>query len=546
METKAINSALITLLNLYKNALSGYSEEQFSHKQSAEIWSLGQMYEHLATSANFFFLKNIKYCLEQRNGQIGGEKNEWGVNVFKYNSFPPIKAKVPGNAPDPVAQPKENYEIIFEKIIQQLENQQDAIEADAGEYKTMHPVFGWHNAKEWLQSFEMHHRHHLRQKAELRNFAQCEGLVSDSQKSPQNASEYSPLTPDGGMVSDSRKGSQNASEYSPLTPDGGMVTDSQNLSFITQNSSLITHNSSLTTKHSQLTTVMDGLMRRYSERVPDVKIITKALVNQGVITDESEIENDHVAFRTMGVENLGIASFEKIFMHYGYVKRDYFFFESKKLNAYWFSPPEPHFPRIFVSELRVDDLSETAQKIIRKYTDSVKTDPSDSLDLDDGDAVDKFLHSPLWPLPTLEEYKTLLTESEYAAWVIYNRYYLNHYTVSVHNLPEGYNTIGEFDDFVESLGVKLTDAGGRIKISPDGGLLQSSTVAQMVEATFSGGEKYSIAGSYVEFAERRVLPQFAHLPSSEIKREHRRDGFETGNADKIFESTFISQTQKAP
>ena len=291
--------------------------------------------------------------------------------------------------------------------------------------------------------------------------------------------------------------------------------------------------------------VMDGLMRRYAERVPDVKKITNALVNQGIIKSENEIENDHVAFRTMGVEHLGIASFEKIFQHYGYEKRDYFFFEGKKLNAFWFSPPEPNFPRIFVSELRVDDLSETAQKIIRKYTDSIKSDPSDALDLNDGEAVDQFLHSPLWQLPSLEDYKTLLAESEYAAWVIYNRYYLNHYTISVHNLPEGYNTIGEFDDFVESIGVKLTDAGGRIKISPDRGLLQSSTVAQMVDATFSEGETYSIAGSYVEFAERKILPQFSHLPVSEIKREHRRDGFETGNADKIFESTFTSQTSKS-
>jgi Domain of unknown function (DUF1338) len=293
-----------------------------------------------------------------------------------------------------------------------------------------------------------------------------------------------------------------------------------------------------------LETVMSGLMRRYSERVPDVKKIIQALVKQGVIENETDIENDHVAFRTMGVPNLGIASFEKIFLHYGYVKRDYFYFEGKKLNAYWFAPPVPHFPRIFVSELRVNDLSNTAQKIIRKYTDNIKTDPADSLDLNDGDAVDQFLHSPLWEMPTLADYKTLLAESEYAAWVIYNRYYLNHYTISVHNLPEGYNTIAQFDDFMESIGIKLNDAGGKIKESPDGGLLQSSTVAQMVEADFLGGETHTIAGSYVEFAERKVLPQFRHLPASEIKRAHRRDGFETGNADKIFESTFISQTGK--
>jgi hypothetical protein len=291
-----------------------------------------------------------------------------------------------------------------------------------------------------------------------------------------------------------------------------------------------------------LETVMDGLMRRYSERVPDVKKITQGLVSQGVIGSESDIENDHVAFRTMGVDHLGIASFEKIFLAYGYEKRDYFFFEGKKLNAYWYSPPQPHFPRIFASELRVADLSETAQNIIKKYTNTIKADPVDSLELADGEAVDAFLHSPLWSLPTLDDYKTLLAESEYAAWVIYNRYYLNHYTVSVHNLPKGYNSIGEFDAFVENLGIKLNDSGGKIKISPDGGLLQSSTVAQMVEAEFEGGETHRIAGSYVEFAERKILPQFEHWPLKEIKRKHRREGFETGNADKIFESTFISQT----
>ena len=301
----------------------------------------------------------------------------------------------------------------------------------------------------------------------------------------------------------------------------------------------------MTTKTTTaLTTVMNGLLRRYTERVPDVKKITQALLNQGVISKESDIENDHVAFRTMGVPNLGIASFEKIFLHYGYQKRDAFFFESKKLDAFWFAPPEPHFPRIFVSELRVNDLSETAQKIIRKYTDPITADPSDALDLDDGLAVDAFLHAPLWALPSLSDYQTLLAESEYAAWVIYNRYYLNHYTISVHNLPEGYNSIAEFDDFVASIGVKLSDAGGLIKTSPDGVLLQSATVAQMVEATFEGGQTHAIAGSYVEFAERKVLPQFSHLAASEIRREHRRDGFETGNADKIFESTFSSQTNK--
>lgn len=295
-------------------------------------------------------------------------------------------------------------------------------------------------------------------------------------------------------------------------------------------------------KLSTLEVVLEGLMRRYSERVPDVKKITRAMVSEGIIGDADEIENDHVAFRTMGVEHLGVGSFEKIFLALGYQKKDYFYFEGKKLDAYWFAPPEPRFPRIFVSELRVSDLSETAQKIIRSYTGEVIADPVDSLDLTDGAAIDRFLHQPLWRTPVWTDYETLLKESEYAAWVIYNRYYLNHYTISVHNLKDGYNTIQEFNSFLEKIGIRLNDSGGKIKVSPDGGLLQSSTVAEMIEARFADGDLHTISGSYVEFAERKVLPEFAHLPAEEVKREHRREGFETGNADKIFESTFTSQT----
>ncbi|MBC3787304.1 DUF1338 domain-containing protein [Spirosoma utsteinense] len=298
-----------------------------------------------------------------------------------------------------------------------------------------------------------------------------------------------------------------------------------------------------------LDAVLAGLMRRYSERVPDVQNIIRAMIDARIIQSPEEIENDHIAFRTMGVPNLGLASFGKIFSHYGYERRDEFNFIEKKLTAYWYSPPgdTPNLPRIFVSELRVDELSAEARRIIHSYTDTVTSDPVDALDLDNADAVDRFLHQPLWRTPILADYRALLAESEYAAWVIYNRYYLNHFTISVHNLKPGYNTIDEFVAFLESRGFRLNSAGGTIKVSPDGGLRQASTVAQMIDAEFAGSagatvDTFRIAGSYVEFAERRVLPEFENLPAHEIGRQHRREGFETGNADKIFESTFTTQT----
>jgi len=292
-----------------------------------------------------------------------------------------------------------------------------------------------------------------------------------------------------------------------------------------------------------LDTFLNMLFERYQQKVPAVMKITDAMVAQGIVSSQQEIVNDHIAFRTLGVPNLGIQSFEKIFLHHEYTKRDYYYFEGKKLNAYWYAPPSEAYPRIFMSELVVDQLSPKLQEIIHQYTNAITTDPVDALDLDSGQQIGEFFHQALWPLPTKRDYEVLLQESEYAAWVIHNRYYLNHYTISVHALKEGYNTLSQFDNFVESLGIKLNTSGGKIKISEDQLLLQSSTVAEMQEATFAGGDTMSIAGSYVEFAERLVLPEFAHLPANEIKAEHRRDGFETTNADKIFESTYTGQTK---
>ena len=291
-----------------------------------------------------------------------------------------------------------------------------------------------------------------------------------------------------------------------------------------------------------LRNVLDGLMRRYQQRVPDVSAITQAMLHEGIIARAEDIENDHIAFRTMGVSQLGIQSFEKIFLHYGYQRREPYHFAAKKLDAFWYSPSEPQFPRIFVSELRVGDLSDEAQRIITSYTNEVRHDPVDDLDLDDGVQVDNFLHRALWRLPSYADFQRLSAESEYAAWVIYNRYYLNHFTISIHNLPEGYDSIATFNVFLETHGFKLNDAGGKIKTSPDGKLLQSSTIAEMIDATFAGGDTQRIAGSYVEFAERRPHDQFAHMPKAQITRAMRREGFEAGNADKIFESTYTSQT----
>ena len=218
---------------------------------------------------------------------------------------------------------------------------------------------------------------------------------------------------------------------------------------------------------------------------------------------------------------------------FGYEKRDNLVFKNKKLNAYWFAPPASELPRIFVSELQVESFPEDVQNIIRKYTTQAQTN-SEHL----------FLSGALgvlpWQVPSLEDYERLSEVSEYAAWTLVNGYSLNHTTISVHNLSQ-MNEIDTLASALEEANFKLNASGGVVKRSPDGGLLQISTLSDTFPFCFDNGEEREVPGPYIEFAQRLVLPEFAHLPSSEIKEEHRRDGFEAGNADKIFESTMVGK-----
>lgn len=48
-------------------------------------------------------------------------------------------------------------------------------------------------------------------------------------------------------------------------------------------------------------------------------------------------------------------------------------------------------------------------------------------------------------------------------------------------------------------------------MSPDLGLVQSSTAADQIPFKFDKSQEHMVAGSYIEFAQREVLPEFKHL-----------------------------------
>ncbi|XVE85929.1 hypothetical protein DITRI_Ditri17bG0131400 [Diplodiscus trichospermus] len=287
--------------------------------------------------------------------------------------------------------------------------------------------------------------------------------------------------------------------------------------------------------------VLTSMETVYLNRNPTAKSILE-LVHS---VDDEQICYDHLAFRTFGVNGFGINSMASFFLDYGYTQREELRFPAKKLKALWFSPPSSSsqdggsggngpLPRVFISELLVDQMSPKTQEIIRKYTEKSGSGNKYA-------ALASALGSLTWEKPLYSEFQQLAGESEYAAWTLVNGYALNHVTISTHRLKSNLRNIKGLNQFIEKNRFKLNSEGGVLKVSPDGLLLQSSTVADSIPFCFSDGVNESFPCSYIEFAERLVLPQYKNLPENEIKECHRRDGFEVGNADKIFESTSKEQ-----
>ncbi|CAK7332843.1 unnamed protein product [Dovyalis caffra] len=289
--------------------------------------------------------------------------------------------------------------------------------------------------------------------------------------------------------------------------------------------------------------VLGSMERVYLQRNPTAKAILELVKS---VDDGDKICYDHLAFRTFGVKGHGIESLANFFLDYGYKQQEELRFPAKKLKALWFSPPSGvpdagsgsgvngPLPRIFISELLVDQLSPQAQEIIEKYIETSGNGYKHA-------TLASALGSLTWKKPFFSDFQQLARESEYAAWTLVNGYALNHVTISTHRLKTHLRRIKTLNQFLQENGFKLNSEGGVLKVSPDGLLLQSSTVADSISFKFSDGITESVPCSYIEFAERLVLPQYKNIPEEELKEFHRRDGFEVGNADKIFESTSKEQ-----
>jgi hypothetical protein len=261
--------------------------------------------------------------------------------------------------------------------------------------------------------------------------------------------------------------------------------------------------------------VLDALWRDYVAMTPQAERIQHLLAERG-----ERVQNDHVALRTYGLPGIGIDALARPFEALGWrLQPDRYRFDDKKLVARYLRHGDPALPKVFISELRVAELSPGANQIIDRLVRQLPPGFGARSDL-------PWAGRP-WRVRRAE-YESLLLESEYAAWVAAFGFRVNHFTVFVNALTT-FPDLESLDAFLVDLGFTLNRSGGVIKGTPAQCLEQSATMADSIAVDFDG-ETARVPSCYYEFARRYPLP------SGELFQ-----GFVPASADKIFESTDVNR-----
>lgn len=249
---------------------------------------------------------------------------------------------------------------------------------------------------------------------------------------------------------------------------------------------------------------------RYLERTPSAKKIFNGLIERG-----ETIVNDHLALRTFCYKGISKQDMAAYFENEGMVICGEYEFPKKKVTALHLEyKDKPDFPKIFISEIHWDKLSEEVRDIISRCLRQQTSYGS----------IDELVSKERPWILSHKEYLKVLKESEYAAWLLAYGFFPNHFTVSVKDLNHFFK-LEDLNQWITELGVELNKSGGLIKGTPEDLLEQSSTMADLGMVKFSEGE-FEVRTCYYEFAKRY-----------QNKEGKFYQGFIAANADKIFDST---------
>lgn len=269
--------------------------------------------------------------------------------------------------------------------------------------------------------------------------------------------------------------------------------------------------------------LLDRLWKDYLQRVSYAHKYVELVKAKG-----GNVVNDHIALRTLnthtGEQPEGIRAIKHILNFLNYKPITTYTFTKKKLKAVHFEHPDEMLPKIFVSQLEVDQLPDWAQKVVNKTVmDTPYLLSNRSLELlsllkSDGEIpriageslvedLVQYFRRP-WEVPRKEDILKLNDVSQYAAWVLLHGNSVNHFTAFIN-----FQEVKEWPDLastckgLEEAGVPMKEA---IEGEPGSKLQQSATQAVKEDVLVRGEdglEKITWTYAYYELAQRDFIEE---------------------------------------
>jgi hypothetical protein len=288
------------------------------------------------------------------------------------------------------------------------------------------------------------------------------------------------------------------------------------------------------------------LWQEYSTRVNHARTYQQMITAAG-----GTVANDHIAFRSLrllvdspqGQVNLGIDYIAQLAEALGYVTAGEYNFAQTHLYARHYRHPQQeefNLPKLFISELIVDELPANIAQLISKTVSAIPNELTSPVNLLKKDAEIERLQQVFtrpWLPPRHSVVEEVNQVTQYGAWVLLHGYAVNHFTGYVN----GQNT-PEFPD-IDTTASGLANLGVPMKAEIEGnvacGLRQTATqaVTEMVTVLDdSSGVEIQIPWTYAyyEIAQR-------YLVEVESGKQILFDAFLGSNAQQLFEMTRLSK-----
>ena len=302
------------------------------------------------------------------------------------------------------------------------------------------------------------------------------------------------------------------------------------------------------------------LWENYSARVSYAQTYQQMITAAG-----GTVANDHIAFRSLrlvidspeGKKNLGIDYVAGIAEALGYSVAGEYTFSEQKLYARHYRHPEQdrfNLPKLFISELIVDELPEAIATLIYQTVSSAQD--QSSVRLLDVQTIERLISQAAtkseteltasqlqllvftrpWSAPLQSVVEAVNTVTQYGAWVLLHGYAVNHFTgyINRQNTPH----YPDIESTARSLASRGVPMKAEIEGSRSSGLRQTATfaVTEMVSVRDdTSGEVIHIPWTYAyyEIAERALVEV---APGQQALF----DAFLGSNAQNLFEMTRIA------